>query len=143
MRVVRRKLREHGGAWRLLMRVRLPEEPSEPEVVLRFVLTQTFDFLPGSEEDKPRRVPVDPPRVIVLEQRVDMRDLRGRVGVRTRAELSLARPAGFRAGIWTLAVEHGPQPVGDVQQLTLEGVNQPGKSGPDAGADGGPREGGT
>ena len=114
------------------MRVRLRKAPSEPEVLLRFRFAQTVDFLPGNN-DEPRRVPVDPPRVVMLEQRVDMRDLRGRIGTRTRAELLLQRTEGFRAGVWSLGIEHEEKPIGAIQQVTLEGINEP-NARPDAGA---------
>lgn len=143
MRVVRRRLSEHEQVWRLLMRVRLPEAPPEPQVLLGFKLAQVEDFQPGEEADKPRRTPVDPPRVIEQRVKVDVRDLRGKIGVRARAELSLSRSGGFRAGVWVLTVQSEDGPVGDDVRLTLFGTNGPVGGKPDAGTDAAAPDGGT
>jgi len=141
VRVVRQQLREHDDAWRLLMRLRLPKVPTEPEVSLRFRLAQVVDFRPGTDPDHPHETPVEPPRIIVQEQRVDVRDVAGKVSVRARAELSLARDNGFRAGVWLLTVEDVDGPIAAPVRLTLLGVNTDSEpatpSKPDAGVDGG------
>ena len=136
VRVVRRRLREHDEAWRLLLRVRLPRVPDREMVRLDFDFTQVVDFRPGEEDGKPRKVPVDPPRQLSKTQRVDMRDVRGEVGVRARAELSLQRKEGFRAGVWLLDVTGPDGPVGRPARLTLRGTNpEPPDPVPDAGPD--------
>jgi hypothetical protein len=118
------------------MLLRLPKLPQTAEIVLRFRLTQVVDFLPSDDPDKPRQVPVDPPRPIEREKTVDMRDVQGRVGRSTRTELSLSRGDGFRAGVWTLAVDGPDGPLDLPARITLQGVNEesaPPAERPDAG----------
>ncbi len=136
VRLVRQSIRESHGAWRVLMLLRLPKPPQTPEVVLHFRLTQVIDFLPSNDPDKPRQVPVDPPRLIEREKTVDMRDVQGRVGRSTRTELSLSRGDGFRAGVWTLRVDGPEGPLDLPARITLQGVNEqytPPAERPDAG----------
>ena len=136
VRLVRHSIREGHGAWRVLMLLRLPKLPQTAEIVLRFRLTQVVDFLPSDDPDKPRQVPVDPPRPIEREKTVDMRDVQGRVGRSTRTELSLSRGDGFRAGVWTLAVDGPDGPLDLPARITLQGVNEesaPPAERPDAG----------
>jgi hypothetical protein len=136
VRLVRQSIRESHGAWRVLMLLRLPKPPQTPEVVLHFHLTQVIDFLPSSDPDKPRHVPVDPPRLIEREKTVDMRDVQGRVSRATRTELSLSRADGFRAGVWTLRVDGPDGPLDLPVRITLQGVNEeptPPDERPDAG----------
>ncbi len=136
VRLVRQSIRESHGAWRVLMLLRLPKLPQTPQVVLHFRLTQLVDFLPSDDPDKPRQVPVAPPRVIEQEKTVDMRDVQGRVGRATRTELSLSREGGFRAGVWTLRVDGPDGPLGHPARITLQGVNEeatPPADPPDAG----------
>ncbi len=106
------------------MRIRLPKKPDNPELILRLHLSQTVDFQPGKAPDKPRKVPVHPPRVIVRQQKVDMRDLRGEVSRSSRTELAMSRDEGFRAGLWMLTVEGPDGPLQAPIRLTFEGVNE-------------------
>jgi hypothetical protein len=106
------------------MRFRVPNQPKSPELLLRFHLAQTVDFQPGKTPDKPRKVPVEPPRTITLQRKVDMRDLRGEVSQSARTELAMAREEEFRAGVWMLTVEGPDGPLQGPIRLTLEGVNE-------------------
>ena len=127
VRLVRQSIRERQGAWLVLMLFTVPKQPKTSEIVLRLRLTQTTDFVASGDPNSPRHVPVDPPLIIGLEKTVDMKGIEGRVERSGRAEFSLARQGGFRAGIWMLRVEGPDGALAAPVRITLEGVNEPGK----------------